>query len=34
MHVKNFAQTKLTKLTRKDCNWNGGELPMDAMKAL
>ena len=34
-HVKNFAQitAPLTKLTRKDCEWKGGELPPDASKA-
>ncbi len=34
-HVKNFAQitAPLTKLTRKDCEWKGGPLPPDALKA-
>jgi len=34
-HVKNFAMVTapLTKLTRKDCDWKGGPLPEDALKA-
>ena len=34
-HVKNFAQIthELTKLTRKDCEWKGSDLPPAALKA-
>ena len=35
-HVKNFAQISapLTALTRKDCQWEAGDMPSDAQKVL
>ncbi len=34
-HIRNFSilSGPLNKLTRKDCPWQGGELPPDALKA-